>query len=72
MASKLARSILPGFLYPTDHGIELVQETLDHFVVIEQFNRSRDPVRVPSGSWIGIEVDDMMLDNLAIRRLTAR
>jgi len=70
MASELAFATLPGFAYPTDHGIELVQETLDHFVDIDQFDRSGAFVRIPCGPGIGVEVDNTMLDNLAIRRLT--
>lgn len=72
MASELALATLPGFAYPTDHGIELVQETLDHFVDIEQFNRSSAFVRVPCGPGIGVEVDDRMLDQLTIRRLVIK
>ena len=72
MASELVLATLLGFSFPTDHGIELVQETLDHFVDIEQFGRSGAFVRVPSEPGIGVEIDDTMLDNLAVRRLTAK
>lgn len=72
MARDLALVTLPGFMHPTDHGIELVQETLDHFVDIDQFDRSGAFVRVPCGPGIGVEVDDAMLDSLAIRRLTLK
>ncbi len=72
MASELALATLPGFSFPTDHGIELVQETLDHFVDIEQFGRSGAFVRIPTGPGIGVEIDDTMLDNLAVRRLTLK
>jgi hypothetical protein len=72
MASELALATLPGFAYPTDHGIELVQETLDHFVDIDQFDRSAAFVRVPCEPGMGVEVDDAMLENLAIGRLTLK
>ena len=68
MASELALATLPGFQYPTDHGIELVQETLDHFVDIDQFSRSGAFVRVPVEPGIGVTVDDAMLDKLTVRR----
>ncbi len=72
MASELALATLSGFAYPTDHGIELVQETLDHFVDIDQFDRSAAFVRVPCRPGMGVEVDNTLLDNLAIRRLTLK
>lgn len=72
MASELALATLSGFAYPTDHGIELVQETLDHFVDIDQFDRSAAFVRVPCEPGMGVEVDDAMLENLAIGRLTLK
>ncbi|MEO2013945.1 MAG: hypothetical protein ABGZ53_06190 [Fuerstiella sp.] len=72
MASELALATLPGFAYPTDHGTELVQETLDHFVDIEQFGRSGAFVRVPCGLGIGVEVDNKILEKLAIRRLALK
>ena len=69
MASELALATLPGFAYPTDHGIELVQETLDHFVDIEQFGRSGAFLRVPYGPGIGVEIGNKMPEEPAIRRL---
>ncbi|WP_166831666.1 o-succinylbenzoate synthase [Thalassoroseus pseudoceratinae] len=69
MASELALATLPGFRHPADHGIELVQETLDHFVDITQFHRAGAEVRVPVEPGIGVLVDDAMLDRLSLRRL---
>ena len=72
MASELALATLPGFAFPTDHGIELVQETLDHFVDLSQFPREGSLVTVPTGPGLGVEVDDELLDRLAIRRQVVR
>ncbi|MCH9655597.1 MAG: o-succinylbenzoate synthase [Planctomycetes bacterium] len=69
MASELALATLPGFKYPTDHGIELIQETMDHFVPINQFELSDAYARIPTGPGIGVDVDDKMLNELTIRRL---
>ncbi|QDT31922.1 o-succinylbenzoate synthase [Thalassoglobus polymorphus] len=72
MASELALATLPGFKFPTDHGIELIQETMDHFVPIDQFELSDAFARIPTGPGIGVEVDDTMLDELAVRRMVIK
>jgi O-succinylbenzoate synthase len=68
MASELALATLPGFIHPSDHGVEFVQENLDQFVDLAQFQRDGGRVRVPTGPGIGVDVDEPMLERLSIRR----
>ncbi len=68
IASELALATLPGFTYPSDHGIDFVQENLDHFVDPAQFHRHGDRLRVPTAPGIGVEVDEPLLERLSLRR----
>lgn len=68
IALELAMASLPGFVYPTDHGIEFVQETLDHFVDLAAFDFRDGSVTVPTGPGLGVAVDSEMLEHLTVNQ----
>lgn len=68
IALELAMASLPGFAYPTDHGIEFVQETFDHFVDLAAFDFRDGSVTVPTGPGLGVAVDSEMLEHLTVNQ----
>jgi o-succinylbenzoate synthase len=64
LASELAIASLPGFAYPTDHGVDLFSETEDHLVDLHQFRPQGATLQVPTGPGIGVEVDQATLHRI--------